>query len=91
MRTEIERPSSSTVESLNGDVHLGRPTPVRARARPVANDLPEPADGRLGSSPPNVTGGLLPGRASVFGDALQMVAMLHGRGRGRLARHGRGT
>jgi len=78
-----------TVEGMDGDVHLGRPPLVRARAQPVTDDLLEPADGRLGSSPLRVAGGFLPGRASVLGDALQMAVALRGRGRGRFARHGR--
>ena len=32
---------------MDGDVYLGRPTPVRARAQPVADHLLEPADRRL--------------------------------------------
>jgi len=34
-----------TNEGMNGDVHLGRPTPVRARSQTVTDHLLEPADG----------------------------------------------
>src|SRR3712207_9482138 len=36
------------VEGVDGDVHLGRPTLVRARAQPVADHLFPPPDGGLG-------------------------------------------
>ena len=36
------------VQGMNGDVHLGRLTPVRARAQPVTDHALEPADGGLG-------------------------------------------
>jgi len=68
-----------TVEGMDSDAHLGRRTPVGARAQPVANDLLEPADGRLGSSPFGVAGGFLPGCASVRSNALQMAVALRGR------------
>jgi len=35
------------VERMDGDVHLGRPAPVRARAQPVADDLLGSPDARL--------------------------------------------
>ena len=76
---------------MDGDIHLGRSTPVRARAQPVTDHLLEPADGRFGLSPLRVAGRFLPGCASVFGDALQVVVPLRECGLGRLARHGRGT
>lgn len=37
------------VQSMDGDVQLGRATLVRARAQPVADQLFEPADGGLGA------------------------------------------
>ncbi len=38
MNTQLQH----TVESIDGDAHLGRPTLVRARAQPVTDDLLEP-------------------------------------------------
>jgi len=88
-----------TVEGMDGDVHLGRPTLVRVRAQPVTDELSEPADGRLGSGLFRVSGGFLPGCPSVLGDVrrtsrsdvLKMAVPLCGCGLGRIARHGRGT
>jgi len=60
------------VEGMDGDVHLGCPTLVRARAQPFTDHLLEPADGRLDSGPLRVSGDFLPGCPSVLGDALQM-------------------
>ena len=65
-----------TVEGMDGEVHLGRPALVHARAQPVADHLLEPGDGRLGSGPLRVSGGLLPGSSSVFGDELKMAVAL---------------
>jgi len=78
------------VERMDGDVHLGRPTPVRARVQPVTDDLLERADGCFGPSPLCVAARLLPGRASVLGDTVQVAVPLRGFGLGRVARHGRG-
>jgi hypothetical protein len=78
------------VERMDGNVHLVRPTLVRARAQPVTDDLLEPADGLLDASPLRVVGCFLPPRAFMLGDALQVAVPLRGRGCGRLARHGRG-
>ena len=83
-------PLQHTVEGMDGDVHLGRPTPVRARAQPVADHLLEPPDGCLGPSPPHIVGCFLPSRPSVPSDAVQVAVALRGRGLGCLARHGRG-
>jgi hypothetical protein len=47
---------------MDGDVHLGRPTLVRAGAQPVTGPLFEPADGRLGAG----TSGLPPSGNSFF-------------------------
>ena len=74
---------------MDGNVHLGRPTLVRARAQPVADHLFPPADRGLGPGAPVVPGRLLPGHAPVLGDELQMAVALCRRGLGRLARHGR--
>jgi len=76
------------VERVDGDVHLGRPTIIRARAQPVPDHLLEPADRGFGSRPRRVAGRLLPGHAPVFGNVLQVAVALRGRGRGRVARHG---
>jgi len=70
------------VERMNGDIHLGRLAPVRARAQPVTDHLLEPPDASLGPSPFRVAGCSLPSRPSVFGDvrrtprfdAVQVVA-----------------
>jgi len=74
---------------MDGDVHLGRATLVRARAQPVADHLLEPADGRLGASPRRVAGRFLPGRPPVFGDALQVTVPLRGRSWRRFRRRSR--
>jgi hypothetical protein len=42
---------------MDGDLHLGRPTLVRAGAQPVADHLFEPADGSLGSGPGSLMAG----------------------------------
>src|SRR3954447_1418058 len=76
---------------MDGNVHLDRPTLVRAGAQPVTDHLFEPADGGFDAGTGGVPGRLLPGRSSVLGDALQMAVPLRRRGRGRLAWHGRGT
>ncbi len=62
------------VERMDGDVHLGRPTPIRARAQPVADDQLEPADGRFGPGPLRVAGRFLPSGSPVFGDAVWPVS-----------------
>ncbi len=76
---------------MDGNIHLGRPTLVRAGAQPVTDHLFEPADGGFDAGAGGVAGRLLPGRSSVLGDALQMAVPLRWRGVGRLARHCRGT
>ena len=84
---------------MDGDVHLGCPTLVRARAQPVTDHLFEPADGRLGSGADGVSGRLLPSGSAVLGDVwrtsrfdmLKVAVPLRGRGLGRLAWHGCGT
>src|SRR3954452_21252499 len=57
---------------MDGDVHLGRPTLVHARAQPVADHLFPLPDGGLGSSAFVVPGSLLPSHAPVLGDALEI-------------------
>ena len=79
------------VESMDGDVRLGRTTLVCARAQPIADHLLEPADGSLNSGADGVAGSFLPSRSSVLGDELQMAIRLRGNSLGRLARHGRRT
>ena len=79
------------VQGMNGDVHLGCPTPVRAQAQSVTDDLLEPADGGFDAGSCRVSGRFLPSRSSVFGDKLKMVVALCGSGLGGFARHGRGT
>src|SRR4051812_4364468 len=76
---------------MDGNVHLGRPTPVRAAAQPATDHLFEPADGGLDPGPGGVAGRLLPNRSSMLGDALQMAVPLRWRALGRLAWHSRGT
>ena len=78
------------VERMDGNVHLGRATFVRARAQPVTDYLLEPANGRLGPGSLHVAGRFLLGCTPVLGDAVQMAISLRGRGLSRLARHGRG-
>src|SRR5215207_3134891 len=75
------------VKRMDGDVHLGRPTLVRARTQPVADHLFPPPDGGLGPSTFVVPGPLLPSHAPVLGDALEMSVALRRRGLGRRARH----
>ena len=65
-----------TVEDMDGDVHFGRPAPVRARAQAVTDHLLEPTDGRLGSGPLRVSGGFLPDGASVLGNELNSAVWL---------------
>ena len=79
------------VQSMDDNVHLDHSTLVRARAQPVTDHLFEPADSGFDAGSDVVARRLLPGRASVLGDALQMAVPLRWRGRGRLAGHGRGT
>src|SRR4051795_8934523 len=79
------------VEGVDGNVHLGRPTLVRAGAQPVTDHLLEPADSGFDAGTGGVAGRLLPGRSSVLGDALQVAVPLCRRRLGRLAWHGRGT
>ena len=76
---------------MNGDVHLGCPALVRARAQPVTDYRLEPADGHLNSGPGGVSGCFLPGRSAVLGDEPQVAVPLCGLGLGRFARHCRGT
>ena len=73
---------------MDGDRHLGRPAPVRARAQPVADPLLDPPMAASARTRFRVAGCVLPGCTCVLGDARQMAVPL--RGRGRLARHGRG-
>src|SRR5215212_9028228 len=70
------------VERLDGDVHLGRPTLVRAGAQPVADHLFPPPDGGLGPSAFVVPGPLLPSHAPVLGDAVEMAVARRRRGLG---------
>jgi len=74
---------------MDGDVHPGRATLVRARAQPVTDHLLEPAYGSLGAGPSRVSGRLLSGGSAVLDDELKMMIPLCGLGLGRLARHGR--
>jgi hypothetical protein len=74
---------------MDGNVHLGRPTLVRAAAQPVTDHLLEPADGGFDAGSNGVARRLLLGRSSVLGDVLQMTVPLRWRAFGRLARHGR--
>src|SRR5215212_1137726 len=54
------------VQRMNGNVHLGRPTLVRAGAQPIANHLLEPAHGGLDPGANIVSGGLLPSHAAML-------------------------
>jgi hypothetical protein len=76
---------------MDGNVHLNRPTLVRAGAQPVTDHLFEPAHGGFDAGSAVVAGRLLLGRSSMLGDALQMSVPLRRRRLGRLAWHGRGT
>src|SRR4051794_28900938 len=67
---------------MDGEVHLGRPTLVRAGAQPVADHLFPPPDGGLDPSPFVVPGPLLPSHAPVLGNALEMAVALRRRGLG---------
>src|SRR4051812_47228797 len=79
------------VQSMDGNVHLGHPTLVRAAAQSVTDHLLEPADGGFDAGSGGVAGRLLPSRSSVLSDGLQMAIPLRRRGLSRLAWHGRGT
>ena len=92
MRTELRASKlQHAVQRMDGNLHLGCPTLVRVAAQSVTDDLLEPAHGGLDPGANVVSGGLLPGRSSVLGDALQMTIPLRRRGHGRVAWHGRGT
>ena len=52
-----------TVQRMDGNVHLGCPTLVRAAAQPVADHPFEPADGGFDAGSDGVARRLLPGRA----------------------------
>src|SRR4051812_49601888 len=73
---------------MDGHVHLGPPTLVRARAQPVTDHALDPADGGLGSGPGGVSGRFLPRYAPVLGDELKMAVALRGGGLGRVAGYG---
>src|SRR4051795_8153941 len=72
------------VQSMDGNVHLGRPTLVRAAAQSVTDHLFEPADGSFDAGSDGVAGRLLPGRSSMLGDNLQVAIPLRWRGLSRL-------
>src|SRR3954464_10119668 len=76
---------------MDGNVHLGRPTLVRAAAQPITDHLFEPADGSFDAGSDGEARCLLPGRSSVLGDALQVTIPLRWRALCRLAWNGRGT
>src|SRR3954447_12531469 len=76
---------------MDGNLHLGDPTLIRAGAQPVTDHLFEPADSGFDADTGVVAGRLLPSRSSVLGDALQMVVPLCWRALPRLAWHGHGT
>src|SRR5215218_7607258 len=50
------------VQRIDGNLHFGRPTLVRAAAQPVADHLLEPADSGFDAGSDVVAGRLLPGR-----------------------------
>src|SRR3954471_8204008 len=58
------------VQRMDGNLHLGRPTLVRAGAQPVTDHLFEPAHGGLDPGANVVSGGLLPSHAAHLGDRL---------------------
>ena len=58
------------IEGVDGNLHLGRPTLVRARAQPVADHLLEPTHGGLSPGAEVVPGRLLPSHAAMLGDRL---------------------
>ena len=47
-----------TVQNMDGDVHLGRPALIRARAQSITDQMLEPANGSLGSGTGGVPGGI---------------------------------
>ena len=69
-----------TVERVDGDVHLGRPTLIRARAQPVADHLLEPADGRLDPGSLRLAERFLPGRGARRHDDRRLGVALGDRG-----------
>src|ERR1700712_729154 len=64
------------VQSMDGNVHLGRPTLIRAGAQSVTDHLFEPAHGGFDAGADVVARRLLPSRSSVLGDALQVAVPL---------------
>jgi hypothetical protein len=75
------------VQHIGSDGHLGRLTPVRPRAQPVADDAFSARDVGLHKSAPTVPRGLLPAHPAALGDASQMRVPLRRRGLGRVAWH----
>jgi hypothetical protein len=70
-----------SVQDMNGDADLCRPTLTLVRAQSVANDLLVAPDGGLNAAPFVVASHLLPPDPAFLGNALEMAVAL-----GRLAR-----
>ena len=77
MRRKIGRPSlQHAIQGVDGNVHLGRPTLIRAAAQPVTDHLLEPTNGGFDTGSDALAECLLPCCSSVLGDALQMAIPL---------------
>src|SRR5690242_1203642 len=75
---------------MNRHLDLSRPTFVRMRAQPVADDLFPSPDGRLDLRAPVVARGFLPGHAAGLGDTPEVAVALCRRGVSGCAWHRRG-
>jgi hypothetical protein len=75
------------VEAMDSDAHLGCLTLVRVQAEAVTDHLFEARDARLGFGPPSVAGCLLPSRAAVLGNVLEVAVALRRCSLGCLAQH----
>jgi len=68
MRTWLGVPAPYAVERMDGDLHLGRPSPIRMRAQLVADHLFPSAHGGFDPGSFRVTRRCLPSHAAVLGD-----------------------
>src|SRR4051795_11661081 len=76
-----------SVQHVGCDGYLGRPTLVRLRTQPIADDALPARDIALHESAPAVPGGLLPAHAAALGNASQMPVALRRCDLGGVARH----
>jgi len=75
------------VQGSNGDGHLRQATPIRPRAQRIPDHSFKPADSGFHQGPTRVPGPLLPTRASMLRDALEMPVALGRSALRRLSQH----